>query len=399
MSQPSPQAWDPRKEKELRQVLAELKAMEEAGAFDGLEGLGESPPAKHDTLREAVRGRQVAKRIALAQGLDSPVGPALSQYMSQLAVKDRTQAYKEENRKHFDDARNQVKYLYGRIARGEVASHSLVRAIVGSLLDTFMKDRNLLVNLAAHPFTGEDYLYDHSLKLCLLSLSLASTAGYGRNQAIEIAQGALLADAGMMLVPERIRNKRGKLTQSEIFEMQKHPILGLALLEPIHGLSDATLLIPFQHHERISGSGYPDQRSGSQVSRFSRIVGIADVFTALINKRSYREALLPYNAMVAILSMGGQGLLDGDHIRNFLRTLSIFPIGSLVRLSSGCIAKVVSPNPTEFTKPVVSLLTSEHGNPLPPSGIRQVDLSLVFGETIVEALPDSTLHGSIIDGF
>lgn len=391
-------AWDPRKEKEIRQVLAELRALEESGLFDGLDPAA-ATPGREETAREEARGRIVAKRLMDLVLRDAPSAPALSQFMSQLTVGERTLPYKRENQRRFEDAVSQVKTLYRRIARGEAASSALIRAIVGSFLDTFMKDRNLLVNLAAHPCAGPDYLYDHSLKLCLLSLSLASTAGYSRSQSIEIAQGALLADVGMMLIPERIREKRGKLTEGETFEMQKHPLLGLALLEPIHGLPEASQLISLQHHERISGSGYPERKSGARVSRFARIVQIADVFTALINKRSYRDALLPYHAMVAILTMGGQGLLDGDHIRNFLRTLSIFPLGSLVRLSGGSIAKVVAPNAVEFTKPVVSVLTSEDGSPLPHSRIRQVDLAASADMSIVEALPGQALHHSILDGF
>jgi hypothetical protein len=97
--------------------------------------------------------------------------------------------------------------------------------------------------------------------------------------------------------------------------------------------------------------------------------------------------------------MGGQGLLDGDHIRNFLRTLSIFPLGSLVRLSGGRIAKVVAPNAVEFTKPLVSILTSENGAPVPLAQIKQLDLSAAGAETIVEALPGQAVHHSLIDGF
>lgn len=398
---PADLGWDPRKEQEMRMMLSELRALEEQGTFDGLD-LPETPPPsliRGEIAKDEARGRLVARRITMAPLQDGPAAPPLAQFMTQLAVRERTSPYKLENQKRFDEAVVQVRSLFGRIARGEVASASMIRAIVGSFLDTFMKDRNLVAGLAAHPYHGPDYLYDHALKLCLLSLSLASAANYSRSQAIEIAQGALLADIGMMLVPEPIRAKRGKLAPDELREVQKHPLLGLALLEPIHGLSEPTLLIALQHHERLSGAGYPDKRAGTQLSRFSRIVGIADVFTALVNKRSYRDALLPYNAMVSILSMGGQGLLDGDHIRSFLRTLSIFPLGSLVRLSTGRIGKVVAPNSTEFTKPVVSLLTAENGAPLAPNLIQQLDLAKVSGVTIVEALPGTALGVTRLDGF
>lgn len=393
--------WDTRRDREIRRTLDELKALEESGFFDGLlaEGLSAGDPKlKADLEAKLARSQPFLRRIAALKPLDNPIGPALAQFMSQIWPRDRTEIYKTGTQGHFQAAVDQVRILYGKILRGEIASNAIVRSIVGSFMDTFMKDRNLLLNLAATPHAGHDYLFDHSLKQCLLSLSLAASAGYSRGQAIEIAQGALLADVGMMLVPERIRLKRGKLTEGEIFEVRKHPVLGMSLLEHIHGLSETTLIIPYQHHEQIGGGGYPDKRAGQAVSRFSRIVSIADVFTALINQRTYRGSMLPYQAMVSLLSMGGAGQLDGDHIKQFLKTMSIFPVGSLVRLASGRVGKVVAPNAAEFTKPVVTLLTTEAGVPLAKDAMVQVDLSL-SQEKIVEALPNQSIAHHVLDGF
>jgi HD-GYP domain-containing protein (c-di-GMP phosphodiesterase class II) len=403
----SPQSLDPRKEKEIRQTLAELRQLEDQGYFEGVVEREPGPadlrvPGAADWSKgggTAGRWATFHRKVSQLRPMDAPAGPALAQFMTQFSIKERTEAHKQETARKFAEASGQVKYLFGKILRGEVTSSAIVRSIVGNFMDTFVKDRNLLLNLSALPYSGNDYLYDHALKLCLLSLSIASAAGYSRTQAIDIAQGALLADVGMLLVPERIRHKRGKLTQPEIFEMQKHPILGLGLLEPVHGLSESILIIPYQHHERVGGTGYPDKRSGNLVSKFSRIVGVADVFTALINKRTYREALTPYQAMVALLSMGGQGMLDSEQIRNFLRTLSIFPLGSLVRLASGRVAKVVAPNADEFTKPLLSVLTTEDGAPLAKDRIYQVDLSLDPREKIVEALSAGAIRNAPLDGF
>lgn len=393
--------WDNRRDREIRATLQELRVLEEGGYFDGLNtavSVPENLKVQAAIAAHITKGAPFARKVAGLKPQDNPVGPALSQFMSQMPVRDRTDLYKTETHRKFQDAVGQVRILYGKVVRGEIASNAIVRSIVGGFMDTFMKDRNLLMNLASSPHTGQDYLFDHSLKQCLLSLSLAASAGYSRSQSIEIAQGALLADVGMMLVPEKIRLKRGKLTESELNEVKKHPMLSVSLLEHIHGLSEAVLIIPYQHHERIGGGGYPDKRAGSAVSRFTRIVSIADVFTALINRRSYRESLVPYQAMVSLLSMGGTGQLDGDHIKLFLKTMSIFPLGTLVRLTSGRVAKVVGPNPTEFTKPIVSLLTNEAGVPLPRNAIAQIDLAL-SQEKIVEALPYQSIQHHVLDGF
>ncbi len=401
MQKPTPNSWDSRRERDIRLTMNELRALEDMGYFDGLSELAAIPDnfkVQSVVAAQVARAAPFVRRVSFYKPLDYPVVPALSQFMSQLAVRDRTETYKTETQRKFDEAVGQVRILFGKIMRGEIASNAVIRSIVGSFMDTFMKDRNLILNLASAPYHGLDHLYDHSLKLCLLSLSLASAAGYSRTQSIEIAQGALLSDVGMMLVPERIRLKRGTLNESELFEIRKHPMYSLTLLEHVHGLSEATLIVPYQHHERLSGTGYPDKRAGNTVSKFSRIVAIADVFTALINKRSYRESMVPYQAMVAVLSMGGQGLLDGDQIKHFLRAVSIFPLGSLVRLSNGRIGKVVAPNSTEFTKPIVSVLTAENGAILPRASIHQIDLAQ-SEEKIMEALSGQAFSHHILDGF
>ncbi len=394
-------AWDPRRDKEIRTTLSEIKTLEESGYFDGL-GEYFHPPALLEVegalAKQIARSAPFVKKVTLFKPLDYPVVPPFSQFMSQISVGERTDWYKTETHRLYNESLEQVKILFGKIGRGEISSNSVIRTIIGGFIDTFMKDRNLILNLASAPYAGKDYLFDHSLKICLLSLSLASAAGYSRAQSIDIAQGALLADVGMMLVPEQIRMKQGKLNEGELFEMKKHPMYSLTLLEHVHGLSEATLIIPIQHHERISGSGYPDNKIGAGISKFSRIVAIADVFTAMVNHRTYREPVTPYQAMVALLSMGGQGLLDSDQIKQFLRTLSIFPIGSLVRLSNGCIAKVIAPNAAEYTKPTVSVLSSESGIALPLKSIYQIDLGN-SDTKISEALANRIFNHHLLDGF
>lgn len=395
--------WDPKREQETRQILSEIRVLEESGYFEGLVDFDVSHNYEVHKRQEMIgaqllRSAPFMRRVAKYSPLDSPSVPALSQFMTQLKVSERTEIYKNDTQKKFTVAANQVQILFGKIVRGEIASNAVIKSIIGSFMDLFMKDRNLILNLASTPYQGKDPLYDHALKQCLFALSIASVAGYSRTQAIEIAQGALLSDVGMLLIPEAIRLKRGKLSDQETNEIRKHPLYSLTLLEPIHGLTEATLIVPFQHHERISGVGYPENRAGSHVSKFSRIAAIADVFTALTNKRSYREPMQPYQAMVALLAMGGKGLLCADHIRFFLKGVSLFPLGSLVRLSDGHIAKVIAPNPVEFTKPTVSILSKENGTPLGRTEIFQMNLA-ESQVKIVEALHGQILSNQILDGF
>ena len=131
-------AWDPRMEKEIRQVLAELRALEESGRFDGLDPAAE-PPVRLETAREEARGRMVAKRLVDLAFRDAPSAPALSQFMSQLAVGERTLPYKRESQRRFEDAVSQVKILFGRIARGYgLTAYVTTSCICGNAGDPYL---------------------------------------------------------------------------------------------------------------------------------------------------------------------------------------------------------------------------------------------------------------------
>src|SRR4051812_30337979 len=146
-----PNAWDSRKEKEIRQALTDLRNMEEMGYFDGLPEYVVGPSdlkVEGSTSAQLAKWAPFAKKVSQFKPVDYPIGPALSQFMTQVAVRDRTEVYKAETNKKFADAVVQVRILYGKILRGEIASNTIIRSIVSSFMDTFMKDRNLLLNLA-----------------------------------------------------------------------------------------------------------------------------------------------------------------------------------------------------------------------------------------------------------
>ncbi|MDD5675827.1 MAG: HD domain-containing protein [Chitinivibrionales bacterium] len=211
---------------------------------------------------------------------------------------------------------------------------------------------------------------------------------------------ALFHDVGMMLIPSEIRTKPGKLSIDEWYEVQKHPVLGLHLLEKVSNISDIVSLTAYQTHERENGKGYPKQRPSRFIHRFAKIVQIADVFEALSSPRSYRGAYIPYHAMEMIIKMSRQGLIPGDFVKSFLEYVSLFPVGSIVELSDHRLGKVVKANTTSLSKPTVSILVNEVGRTLAKDQIYQEDLSENTTVQIVKAYTASYLENiGIMDGF
>ena len=153
--------------------------------------------------------------------------------------------------------------------------------------------------------------------------------------------GALLHDVGMLLIPEEIRFKKGRLSKDEWYEVQKHAILGMHVLEKIPNLPESALYVAYQTHERENGKGYPKQRTGRFIHAFAKIVQVADVYESLCSQRDYRPPYLPYRAMELLIKMSVRNLLSIDFVKAFLAYASLFPIGSVVELSNHCIARVV----------------------------------------------------------
>ncbi len=331
---------------------------------------------------------------------DKAFGAAYSSKLVQMGVKERSPSYKAATQQQYEAAIAGTVKLYQRLAKGDKISAPAVANLVDSFVGTFEVDKALLLNLASWQADGVDYLFQHSVNVAILSMNIAAAAGFSRSQARDISVGGLLADIGMMAIPKSIRLKKGTLTRDDTYELHKHPILGFHLLESLPGISEVIPITAYQHHERLSGVGYPKNRQGRFINHFSRIVAIADVYEALSSQRPYRDAFMPYRCMETVLKLGSSGFLDVDHIRSFISYMSLFPIGSLVKLKSGCIAKVVEANEAEFTRPVVSVLTDTSGSSLSNDAIFQTNLSKDSSDPIIAALDSKDFPGNnVMTGF
>jgi len=365
-------------------ALKEIKAGQ-----DGLNQLANSEKAK--ALDNSIKDGAFS---------DKPVGPALKLRSVQISVGQRTVAYKTEMKTNYTEALQQVRGILVSIADNKSMDGTVVRNMVDRFVKTWVTDRNMTLNLTHSKPTDDDYLFHHSLNVCLLSLNIAAAFGYSEKQVIDIGIAATLHDVGMMLVPQEIFKKKGRLTKDEFYEVQKHSILGLHLLENITRLPDSAQFVAYQTHERENGSGYPKQRSGRLIHSFSKIVQIADVYESLSSPREYRDAFLPYKAMETIIKMSRKTLLSNEFVKAFITYMSLFPIGSLVELSDKTIGKVIHSNEAHFTKPIVSIIAGPQSQLLASDKIFQIDLLKRQDLQIVRAVEAKELpNQDIMAGF
>jgi HD-GYP domain-containing protein (c-di-GMP phosphodiesterase class II) len=227
------------------------------------------------------------------------------------------------------------------------------------------RDIDLYLPLAVRPPT-DDMLVAHAVRVGLFSLAIGLHFRYSRKRIFELAHSALLADIGMLRVPPEIVRKTVRLTDPERAEIRRHVTYGLEMCRSITGVPWLSACTIHQSHERCDSSGYPEHRPGEAIIPAAKIVAVADVYAALSEERPHRPAMLPCRAMEAVIRMSGMNLLDPECVRGLLRHVSLFPVGSWARLSTGERVRVVAANPDDYMRPVVSVLYSRKGAPVDP---------------------------------
>ncbi len=205
------------------------------------------------------------------------------------------------------------------------------------------------------------YLPSHLMNTCVLTTYLALRSAISAEQVNTVSKVAFLHDIGMARV-KPVWTSEEKLTPEQFSPITEHPLESLKLLDTIGCCDDpGAALMAVEHHERLDGTGYPSRKTGAQISTLSNIISVADTYTAMTHKRRFRDALLPFDAVRAISQLAGRSL-QIEAARLFLQRMSIYPIGSGVKLNNGIVGRVIAPNEKQLTRPVLQVVSSEGEN-------------------------------------
>jgi putative nucleotidyltransferase with HDIG domain len=202
--------------------------------------------------------------------------------------------------------------------------------------------------------------FSHALNVALLSMMVGKEMQLSPEQIKLLGLGGLLHDLGQAEIADAIKNKTEPWTPAEAAMMRKHCAWGVALGQRL-GLPAEALLIIAQHHEHVDGSGYPGKLGSAQLSPLSRIVAVAEAYDQLCNPKNPARAFTPHEALAIIYAQKGKHF-DEAAITSFVRCLSVYPPGTLVRLSNETLGLVICVSSAKPLKPTLLVYDPEVGN-------------------------------------
>jgi len=234
----------------------------------------------------------------------------------------------------------------------------LGKAISRGQVEPVIEDLFASVQRNPHAFNGlmrirreNSSLYAHGLAVSALMIALGSQMGLSEQQVKDAGMAGLLMDVGMGHLPIDVSTIHEELSDDERMIMRTHTTLGQEFLDLGGELPDEVMQVCLEHHERYDGSGYPHGLAGEEISLLARMAAICDVYDSMTSDRPHRSRTDP-NAALAIMR-GMEGQFDEALLDQFIESVGVYPIGSVVRLSTSQLALVVDQNDDDYTRPRV----------------------------------------------
>lgn len=272
-------------------------------------------------------------------------------------------------------SKDAVVAMFGEVRMGQAIDAARVVELVDEITQSVMRNPNAMISLARLK-TCNEYTYMHSVAVCALMIALARHLELGEEQVREAGIAGLLHDIGKMMIPDAILNKPGKLTDAEFATMRDHPMAGLKLLKDNRDISAIVLDVCLHHHEKVDGSGYPHHLSGDQISLFAKMGAVCDVYDAITSNRPYKPGWDPAES-IRKMAEWSKGHFDQAIFQAFVKSVGIYPTGSLVRLESGRLGVVMDQHPTSLLTPRVKVFfMAKSKTPIPQ---QIIDLAKLAG--------------------
>ena len=259
-------------------------------------------------------------------------------------------------------AKHHKQMMDSATVRGDVHMEEL-RQAVQPAIDSILRNPNALAwTVFSRKRSSENY--NRTVGTAIWCLMFGRHLNFDRDMLEELALGGMLLDIGNAMLPKSIAATAGPITDEQKAMLRQHVEMGAKILSQSQGVPQTVADMVICHHERFDRSGYPRRLYGNQIPPFGRIAGIADAYDAMTSETPYSKPMAAYDAARALNDLRGKAFA-AEVVEQFLATMGMFPVASLVELNDGSVAVVLEQNPNNVLRPKVLVLLDENRTPLP----------------------------------
>lgn len=281
-----------------------------------------------------------------------------------------------------EQAREDVIEMFNDARMGQALNAEKVANVVEEITRSVARNPSALISVARLK-TTDNYTYMHSVAVSALMVALARKLNLDEAQVQRAGVAGLLHDMGKVAMRLEVLNKPGALTDEEFAHMKQHPEEGWKILRG-QVKDEAILDACLHHHEKLDGTGYPHRLTAEKITTLARMTAVCDVYDAITSNRPYKSGWAPPVALQRMASWC-KTHLDRQIFEAFVKTMGIYPVGSMVRLKSGLLALVFAPSTQSMSAPmVVAFYDTVHNKMLPQTRIfdlsRQKEQSIIGHE-------------------
>ncbi|UCH46172.1 MAG: HD-GYP domain-containing protein [Nitrospiraceae bacterium] len=292
-------------------------------------------------------------REEIREGLDR-VAEEQVDYLPQVSLREElanASKIKKEAKQTVHDIMDDVRF-------GRQVSTERIEPVVDRMIDSIFRNQDALLSLSRIR-TVDEYTYTHSMTVGILMITFGKHLGFDLSLLREVGVGGILHDVGKMKVPMKILTSAGVLSGEDLKTVKGHVIHSRTLLEETKGMTEISILLASQHHERVDGSGYPDGLKGDEIEVYSQAAAIIDVYDAMTSDRCYQRRMPPTDVLGKLYEWSKYHF-NTELVQHFVKCVGIYPIGSLVLLDNGFLAVVVNHGQKSMLQPVVRIIYNTH---------------------------------------
>lgn len=295
---------------------------------------------------------------------------------------------REQAKKVISASKKAVATMFSEARMGKAVSAEAAMQVVDEISASVSRNEGALVSLLRLK-NKDDYTYMHSVAVCAMMVALSKELNLSESETKQAGMAGLLHDLGKAAIPIEVLNKPGALTDDEFGLVKLHPERGHALLVQA-GIADEVVQdVCLHHHEKVSGTGYPHQLKGDEISLFAKMGAVCDVYDAITSNRPYKDGWEPGVSLQRMAQWAGH--FDDVIFEAFVKSMGIYPIGSMVKLKSGRLAVVTDQSPKSLLTPIVRVFFSTKSKSRIP--VQSFDLSAPGEQDSIVGHEDPKLWG------